>query len=398
MDVTETQTALVALVEANPTLVLVDEKKFEDFYEQVKAEAKAMPVDLTTEKGRKAVASMAFKIARTKTAIDDAGKKLNEEARAKINAVDESRRKIRDRFDALKDEVRKPLTDWEADEAERIAKVDRFFSRMEGFSKVTLDDTAEDVKHRYESLDLVAIDERVFQNRHADAVAAKERALSALKDALDRVAREEQERAELARLRAEKEERDRQEAERKAAEERAEIERQEAEAARIAEEQRKEREAAEAKRQEEERARIAQEAAEKAKREAEEEIAALKRRAEEEEQARHNAEVMRRQAEEKAERERIEAEQRAEEEAKRREHLAAEAERQRAAQETAERERVEREQREADAARQADREHRAKIMGAAKSAIIEIGIAEDKAKEIVLAIAAGNVPHVSIKF
>ena len=37
-------------------------------------------------------------------------------------------------------------------------------------------------------------------------------------------------------------------------------------------------------------------------------------------------------------------------------------------------------------------------MGAAKAAIIEIGIDEAKAKEIVLAIAAGNVPHISIRF
>ncbi|WP_277750417.1 hypothetical protein [Croceibacterium ferulae] len=42
---------------------------------------------MTTAKGRKAIASLAAKVARTKTAIDDAGKKLNEEARAKINAV-----------------------------------------------------------------------------------------------------------------------------------------------------------------------------------------------------------------------------------------------------------------------------------------------------------------------
>ncbi|EHK77728.1 hypothetical protein SM0020_12410 [Sinorhizobium meliloti CCNWSX0020] len=411
MDVTktETATALVALVEANPTLVLIDDKKFEDFYEHVKAEAKALPVDLSTEKGRKAIKSMAHKIARTKTAIDEAGKKLNAEARAKIDAVDESRRKIRERFDALKDEVRAPLTEWEEAEEERLAKVERFFNRMDACSKVALDDTAESVKYRHESLSLITVELEVFHSRHTEAVQALDRTLSVLRDAYDRLTREEEERTELARLRAEKEERERQEAERKAAEERAEIER------RVAEE-RKAREEAEAKRQEEERAKIAQEAEEKAKREAAEKLEAerkemqakledMQRRAREEEEARHNAEVARKQAEERAEREKQEAAERekeharlSEEFAKERERKAAEAERQRIEREKAEQERVEREQREADAKRQADREHRGKVMGAAKAAIIEIGIPEDLAKDIVLAIAAGNVPHVSIQF
>lgn len=400
MDVTktETATALVALVEANPTLVLIDDKKFEDFYEHVKAEAKALPVDLSTEKGRKAIKSMAHKIARTKTAIDEAGKKLNEEARAKINAVDESRRKIRERFDALKDEVRAPLTEWEEAEEERLAKVERFFNRMDACSKVSLDDTAESVKYRYESMALIKPDLELFHSRHTEAVQALDRTLSILKDALDRLTREEEERAELARLRAEKEERERQEAERKAAEERAEAERRAAE-------ERKQREEAEAKRQAEERERIAKEAAERAEREAAEKIeaerrerAAAEQRAKEaEERAAREAEEAKRREEEAEARRQKEAEE-AERRATERERQAAEAERQRQQHEKAEQERVEREQREAEQLRQQNREHRAKIMGDAKAAIMEVGIEEPRAKEIILAIAAGSIPHVSIQF
>ena len=349
---------IVSLVEANPTLVLIDEKKFEDFYEHVKAEAKAAPVDLTTEKGRKAVASMAFKIARTKTAIDDAGKKLNEDARAKINAVDASRRTIWDRFEALQREVRQPLTDWEKAETERVGKVQRFFDRMKEYSKVALDDTAETVKTRYENLSLIHLDEAVFNDRHDEAIEALDSAMSTLKSAYERLQQEEADRAELARLRAEAEERARLEAERKAEEQRK---------AHEAEEQRQREEARkqEEERQKAEQERIEREARERAEAEARAKVAAAEKAA--------------REAEEAANR-KIEEERQARE-----------------------REKAEREQREADAkaaeeARQADREHRGKIMGAAKAAIIEIGVAEQIAKEIVLAIAAGNVPNVSIRF
>lgn len=358
MDTIVNNTAIVAQVEANPTLVLVDEKKFEDFYEHVKAEASSMNVDLATDKGRKAIASMAHKIARTKTAIDDAGKKLNEEARAKINVVDEARRKIRERFDTLKEEVRRPLTEWEKSEVERVGKVDRFFNRMTEFSKVSLDDTADAIKGRYESLTLVRISEDVFQDRHADAVAAQDRTLSVLKVAFERLTREEAERAELARLRQEQEERAAEEARRRHEEEQrlraieevkqAEEARQREDARRKAERERIEREARE-RAEAEAKARV--EAAERAAREAEESAV---RKIEEERQARER--------------------------------------------EKAEQERVEREAREVEAARQSDRDHRAKIMGAAKEAIIETGIDEAKAKELVLAIAAGNIPNVSIRF
>lgn len=358
MDVTETSTAIVAQVESNPTLVLVDDKKFEDFYEHVRAEAKAMPIDLTTEKGRKAIASMAHKIARTKTAIDEAGKKLNEEARKQINVVDESRRKIRDRFDALKDEVRQPLTKWEEAETIRVGKVERFFTRMTEMGRVTADDTTSAVKERYEQLSTLSPSEEVFKDRLDDALAAVDSAMTGLKLAHERLVKEDEDRAELARLRAENEAREAAEAERRAAEEQKA---REAEAERIGEEERQEA----AKRAQAEQERIEREARERAEAEAQARVEAAERAAREAEAA-----AARKIEEDRQAREREKAEQ----------------------------ERVEREKREADAKRQADREHRAVVMGAAKMAIMEIDVTEEHAREIVLAIAAGNVPHVSIKF
>ncbi|HBQ2022030.1 TPA: hypothetical protein L9334_001909, partial [Klebsiella pneumoniae] len=75
--------------------------------------------DVTTKKGRDAIASMAHKVARSKTYIDNAGKGLVAELKALPKQIDESRRVVRERLDALKDEVRRPLTEWEA-EQERI--------------------------------------------------------------------------------------------------------------------------------------------------------------------------------------------------------------------------------------------------------------------------------------
>ena len=236
------QTALVAQVSANPGLVLLDRERFDQFYEAIKAETDKLVPDLTTEKGRKEIASMAFKVAKTKTAIDAAGKLLNEEARAKINIVDAARRDIRDKLDALKDEVRRPLTEWEAREEERIAACDALIERMKAAAVVSLEDTAETVAQRLAKVKAFALDEGQFQSSLPLATAQQEAAVQALTAAQARLVKEEADRAELERLRAEaaeREARERAEAEAKAAAEAAERQRQEAEAraARAAEEE-----------------------------------------------------------------------------------------------------------------------------------------------------------------
>lgn len=86
--------------------------------EEIEAKARSFVADASTTKGRKEIASMAFAVARTKTALDDAGKNLVAERKKVIGLVDAERKKARDRLDALRDEVRRPLDEWE--QAEKI--------------------------------------------------------------------------------------------------------------------------------------------------------------------------------------------------------------------------------------------------------------------------------------
>lgn len=353
------QREIIALVEATPVIVLTDKKKFSEFYEAMRRETDALDIDLSTEKGRKAIASMAYKVARTKTAIDDAGKKLNEEARARINAVDEARREIRQQLDDLKDEVRRPLTEWEEAEKQRESDAAEQLAFIRDAARVDMEATSTDVINRLNALASLEVDESLHKEQAGVARAALSDTIAALEGARDRLKREEAERAELERLREEAIRREQEEAERKAIEEENR--------------RRAEAEKAEAERVE----RLRQEAEEKAKTEAE-------IKAQEE-----------REAAEKAHAEALAAERRRAEEAEK----AAQSERDRIAKQEAERkaeaERIESEKQ----AREADRAHRGKVMGSAKEAIMEAGpVDEPIAKAIVLAIAAGNVPNISIQF
>jgi colicin import membrane protein len=349
----------VATFQADERAVLTDPKRFEQFFEQVKAETDKLEVDLTTEKGRKAIASMAYKVARTKTALDEFGKKLNEDARKQISAVDEARRRVRERLDALRDQVRQPLTDWEEAEERRKARCAEVMERLSAAVVVTIEDTSGTVSARLAEVEGLELNEAVFQDSLSMAQGMRANAVDLLTAAVARLQKEEADRAELERLRAAEAERQRQEQER-IEHEAAEARRREEEAAEAR--RREEAAAAEAARLEEARTQAATEERRKA-----EEAAATERRQQE---AAHAAEVARLQRE----RDELAAQQAAE---ARRKDEEAEAERKRAA----------------------DREHQSTVMGEAKVALMDsCKLSEDVARQVVLAIRGGAIPHVALKF
>lgn len=425
-------TSLILQVEANPLLVLTDQEQFDRFYDEVAAEVRAHEPDLSTLAGRKAIASLAYKVARTKTAIDDAGKLLTEEKRAEIKKVDEARKRIREKLDELKDEARKPLTEWETAEEARVARVTAVLDQLKAAAVILADDTSETLKARLATVEAITIEFDEFQDYEAAAKAQWDGATTALQAGIERLLQEEADRRDLERLRAEAAERAQREAAEREARERENAHSQalidhiqgcaegrigpdpqpfglllrELSDKVVADEQ------CGARRDEVERLRLATIVDLTAQMERQ----AAERQAREAEEARQQEEQARADREAAAEQARAEAQRQAQAEAAAREqaHQQELAEAQRRATEAeaarqAEADRIA----EAEAARQAEAErvaeeqrrreqnraHRGRIMAAAKTALIEqTGIDEETAKKVVLAIASRSVPHVSIDF
>ena len=120
-------TDLVVIEKSSAMAVFTNNEQLDPIIEKIEKEARSLVPDVTTKKGRDAIASMAHKVARSKTYIDNAGKDLVAELKALPKQIDESRRIARERLDALKDEVRRPLTEWEAEQdrikAEEAARI-----------------------------------------------------------------------------------------------------------------------------------------------------------------------------------------------------------------------------------------------------------------------------------
>lgn len=307
---------------------------------RIRKELDGFVADISTASGRKAVASMAYKVARAKTYLDDEGKRLVAKQKEIPNKIDACRKHVRDTLDKWKDEVRSPLTQWEEAEAARVERIKSSMAELEAVSSDQILRSSQSIRERLSEIESEAVTEQFYQEFHAAAIVLKDRALSALRSRLADSERREAEQAELDRLRA-------------------------AEAARL---------------QKEREEKIAVEAAARAEREA-------TARAEAERKALEDASKRERDAAERRELElRLQAEH-----AERR-AAEAEAKAQRDAKAKAESEQAE------ISRRQADEKHRATINDDAIRSFVSAGIDATTACTVVDLIAKKEIRHVSILY
>lgn len=104
---------LVVADEINAVEIYSDRKSLTALVEDIKSKALAVESDITTAKGRNLIAGIAYKVVRSKTYLDGLGKGLVAEMKRKVAAVDAERKFVRDTLDQLRDEIRKPLDEWE---------------------------------------------------------------------------------------------------------------------------------------------------------------------------------------------------------------------------------------------------------------------------------------------
>ncbi|WP_016711316.1 hypothetical protein [Pseudomonas monteilii] len=340
----------------------------QQFIDLVKGEVLGEVPDLTTRKGRERIASLAAKVSKSKAAVEKPGRDYLRRLKEMPKVVEAELREFVTKMDTLRDETRRPLTEWEAAED---ARIDRHNDRL-NWLKTLADDLGD--LNSLQLKGLIAEAEGMQLGAHweefeAEAANAKDKVLTTLRSALLKREQFEAEQVELARLRAEAEAREQKEREER-------IAREAAERARVEAEQKAQAEREAAQRRELE----AQAAAERRELE-------LKLQAEQAERARVQAEADRVAAEQRAEQERQAAARRAEEAAEQ----ARQEERRRADAAAAE---ILRQQE----ARERDQAHKAKVMGEAKTALMSLNITEELARAIVLKIARREIPNITINF
>ena len=347
---------LVTIPEKAELIVLFADKGLDPLLKKIKSEVDAFVPDLSTAKGRSEIASMAYKVSQSKTFLDNAGKGLVDKLKEQPKTVDAERRRMRDWCDALRDEVRKPLSDWEAEEEKRLADLQLKLASINEYKDVEFE-TADEAKIALDGVHKILVDDSFCELKeqaesdHEIAILKLEKLISTLAEQEDAFALAEKDR--LAKI-----EQDRIEREAKIAEDAAKEATAQAESAAKAKAEDVQRKAKEAQAAEENRQ------------------AAIKKEAE-------TRELELKLKAERAYKEKLEAEQRAKQ-----------AESDAIAKVAAEK------QAEIDAEkkREANKKHKAKINNEALQAIELCGVNADTSKAIICAIAKGEIPNVKISY
>jgi len=149
------------VVEHKTLPVLFSEGKASAIVDDIEKKVRSFVPDIDTAKGRKEISSLAYKIARSKKIMDDAGKTLTADWKARAKVIDQERSKIWSRLEALQEEIRKPLTEYEEKERQRVEShrrsLDHFKTLLQAGINWTLIDQMEKgisaIKDHFESRD-----------------------------------------------------------------------------------------------------------------------------------------------------------------------------------------------------------------------------------------------------
>ena len=349
-------------------MVFTTDKAIDPYLAQIRTEIDLFMPDVSTKKGRDAIASMAYKVSQSKSALEALGKAQADKAKEIPKLIDATRKHVKDTLDKWRDEVRQPLTDYETAEAARINAIQNRIESLCDFKKYGSG------SEKYLYVDALAyaksfvIDESLGEFQ-LDASKKRDFAISHLENYIAEREKYEAEQAELARLRQEAAEREQKDREERIARESAERARLDAERAAAAEQQRIKDEA-------DRKEREHQLAIERTQREKAEQEAAALRKEQEHAQALAKAEQDRKDALAKAECDKqaaIEAEQ---------------------ARQKREAELLAREEEE----RAKNKAHAKKINNEILADIVAAGCSEECGKLIIAAIARGQVRHTIIKY
>lgn len=170
---------------------------------EVRAWAKTS--DISTEAGRKAIRSMARKIASSKTFIDERRVDLVGDRKKEIALIDADGLRAWNRLEALQKEVRAPLTEWEDAEKARLAENER---RIEAITRIfTVMPLGSIRAVEMASQELDELTDFTFSLEFRQRVStAREKAALHLQAEATRIKQAEAEKAEKARLKAEADE------------------------------------------------------------------------------------------------------------------------------------------------------------------------------------------------
>lgn len=191
-----TETYEVSIIETlTPSQVFESKESADLIFAKISKEAEKAGSDVSNEDGRQSIRSMARRIASSKVVIDNHGKEMTAEwVRLKKN-VDDERKRLWGLMEGLQEKIRAPLTKWEAEEQEKIRKIEAEKAAQEA-AKIAAEKAAEEAERKRVQQEMEAIQEqnKILLAEKEKAERAEQEAKNALAQEIERLKKQEEER------------------------------------------------------------------------------------------------------------------------------------------------------------------------------------------------------------
>ncbi|CFQ96688.1 hypothetical protein [Yersinia frederiksenii] len=168
-------------------VALLNDKFIDELIDNVRKTAGSVVGDLKTTKGRGVYITMADQVRKSKTAFEVRAKELVAELKARPALIDANRKKFRDEMDKIAVAIRKPVTDWEA-EQERLAAESAYAAMWQEAHEMDASITAERLVKKESDHEIALLMNDAFDREQADKAAEDERKRIAYEEELKRLA------------------------------------------------------------------------------------------------------------------------------------------------------------------------------------------------------------------
>lgn len=201
----------LAIITKQNVVQFFAEKGLDPVIEKIKKEVNAFVPDMTTEKGRKDIASFAYRIAKMKTQMDDLGKDLVSGIKQQAKIIDAERGRAWDIIEQLQKDVRKPLTEWEEKDALRVAEHKKHLEELQALIVLPLQPSLEELQRRFDVVN--TLKNRDFEEFKVLSDTAISAAITGLTQKIELTKKQAADQAELERLQSAEKERQQKERE-----------------------------------------------------------------------------------------------------------------------------------------------------------------------------------------
>jgi len=201
----EEQTGLIVLEQANVLQIFSTVGGLDPLVKQIEEAAVKLAggIDISTVKGRKELISIAAKVTKSKTGLDDMRKELTADWAAKKKIVDDNWKTVEKQLAEVKRKIRQPVTDFEEAEEKRVNDIKGRLSELEAlpvreFEGAML--TAEQLQSRLDIVRAYQVEEVTFGEFTDTAKVMRDNAINSLTSYVMEATKQEAQAEELADL------------------------------------------------------------------------------------------------------------------------------------------------------------------------------------------------------